>query len=161
MSTHAILNVRDITDPDLFWQVYVHFDGYPDGVGHMLLHHYQDLDKVQQLVKLGDLSYLGKTPDASPWTIKYGLPFNTNDAFKALPKEEQKRLHRADMDQNYTFAYGRDRQEENTQATKISRLVLEHKLNQFADDVIYKVDFDYWYVFEPDENGNWYWRYFN
>ena len=39
--------------------VYCHFDGYPDGVGQMLLDHWTDPAKVEHLISLGDLSSLG------------------------------------------------------------------------------------------------------
>ena len=39
--------------------IYCHFDGYPEGVGVVLSKHYQDADKVRQLMDLGDLSTLG------------------------------------------------------------------------------------------------------
>lgn len=40
--------------------VYCHFDGYPSGVGQTLNDHYQDRTKVQSLIDLGDLSYVGE-----------------------------------------------------------------------------------------------------
>lgn len=42
--------------------IYCHYDGYIDnGVGQMLVEHWNDKDKVEELMKLGDLSVLGKT----------------------------------------------------------------------------------------------------
>jgi hypothetical protein len=38
--------------------VYCHWDGYPDGVGMTLALHYTNLQKVDQLLELGDLSSL-------------------------------------------------------------------------------------------------------
>ena len=38
--------------------IYVHFDGYLDGVGRTLLAHYTDQDKIEALVSLGGLSVL-------------------------------------------------------------------------------------------------------
>ncbi len=31
---------------------YCHFDGYPHGVGHTLVGHYSDIDKVKELLSL-------------------------------------------------------------------------------------------------------------
>lgn len=39
-------------------RIYCHWDGYPSGNGAILLEHYQDADKIEQLVRLGDLSVL-------------------------------------------------------------------------------------------------------
>jgi hypothetical protein len=40
-------------------QIYCHWDGYLDNNGKILLNHYQDPFKVQQLMELGDMSSLG------------------------------------------------------------------------------------------------------
>ncbi|MFM1756873.1 MAG: hypothetical protein RL621_1855 [Bacteroidota bacterium] len=39
--------------------IYCHWDGYPGHNGKILLEHYQDPNKVNQLIELGDLSILG------------------------------------------------------------------------------------------------------
>lgn len=39
--------------------IYCHFDGYPHGVGQTLMEHY-DREKTEQLIELGDISYLEK-----------------------------------------------------------------------------------------------------
>lgn len=38
--------------------VYCHFDGYPSGVGKMLVDNYKDPSLVSELISLGDMSYL-------------------------------------------------------------------------------------------------------
>lgn len=43
---------------------YCHFDGYPAGVGHTLLENYSDIDKSQELLSFGDMSYLA--PKVNP-----------------------------------------------------------------------------------------------
>lgn len=40
--------------------VYCHWDGYPSNNGRLLLENYTDSKKVQQLISLGDLSFLGE-----------------------------------------------------------------------------------------------------
>lgn len=42
--------------------IYCHWDGYPEHVGATLAEHYDTIEKVQELLRLGDLSQLGKTP---------------------------------------------------------------------------------------------------
>lgn len=42
--------------------VYCHFDGYPSGVGRVLLDCYPDRDSVARLVALGGMSVLGEIP---------------------------------------------------------------------------------------------------
>jgi hypothetical protein len=45
--------------------IYCHFDGYQSGVGDMLYKHYRDREKLQQLIELGDISYLGVDLDST------------------------------------------------------------------------------------------------
>jgi hypothetical protein len=40
--------------------IYCHFDGYPSYVGRILLDHYTDAAKVEELINLGALSQLGE-----------------------------------------------------------------------------------------------------
>jgi len=45
--------------------IYCHYDGYVDGVGKMLRTHYTTMGLVNKLLKLGDLSTLGTTTEAT------------------------------------------------------------------------------------------------
>lgn len=56
MSTHCLIGV---THGETIKTVYCHFDGYPRGVGAMLLKYYDSV-KANHLVSLGDISYLEK-----------------------------------------------------------------------------------------------------
>lgn len=49
-----------------FKVVYCHFDGYIEHNGDILVNHYQDREKVEKLLSLGDLSSLGKDIDPNP-----------------------------------------------------------------------------------------------
>lgn len=42
-----------------FGSIYCHWDGYPGYNGKILLGHYSDPAKVEELISLGDLSSLG------------------------------------------------------------------------------------------------------
>ena len=73
--------------------VYCHFDGYIyDGVGEMLATEYQAAYRVAQLVEMGDISSLGRTPFTSTFygrdrnepfteTGKYDSLLEYNEAF--------------------------------------------------------------------------------
>ena len=55
--------------------IYCHHDGYPRGihsVGQTLKDHYNDLNKIKQLMDLGDISGLGENPIADPkgWDLR-------------------------------------------------------------------------------------------
>jgi hypothetical protein len=41
--------------------IYCHFDGYVGGVGKRLFEHYQSKEKLQELIDLGDISFLRET----------------------------------------------------------------------------------------------------
>ena len=61
--------------------IYCHHDGYTysGGVGETLHKHYQDPEKITELLSGGDISGLGESPDASEGTTYYhrdrGEPF--------------------------------------------------------------------------------------
>lgn len=40
--------------------IYCHWDGYPRNNGRLLSEHYNDVEKVEELISLGDISYLAK-----------------------------------------------------------------------------------------------------
>lgn len=46
--------------------IYVHYDGYPTGVGKILFEHYTKIENVNELLNLGDLSSLGPIPTSCP-----------------------------------------------------------------------------------------------
>lgn len=61
MSTRSYIAKKQ---PDeSFKAIYVHFDGYPEGVGNTLTTSFTDESKVDKLLELGALSYLGKDID--------------------------------------------------------------------------------------------------
>jgi len=91
--------------------VYCHFDGYYDGVGKTLLEHYKDRKKVEKLISLGDLSSLGE---------EIGSKHDFNKA--------------PDNECNF---YGRDRNEDNTEADVYSS----------KEDYLESSDFSYTYLF--------------
>jgi hypothetical protein len=56
MSTHCLIGV---VHGETIKTIYCRFDGYPHGVGEMLLEHYNSA-KANHLISLGDISYLEK-----------------------------------------------------------------------------------------------------
>ena len=53
--------------------IYIHNDGYLEGVGYMLKKYYKEYEQVEKLMQLGDLSCLGRTPESDPklWNYEY------------------------------------------------------------------------------------------
>jgi len=86
MSTRSYISKKQ--SDDSFKAIYCHFDGYPEGVGAVLTNTFKDDVKVDKLLELGSLSYLGSDID------------ELNDFNNPNP------------DQSVTMAYHRDRGED-------------------------------------------------
>ena len=87
-------------------QVYCHWDGYLDNNGRILLEHWSDPTKLQQLIDLGDLSSLG--PNIGD-KHEFSCPYEYN----TLEAQEW----RAKYQEVCTF-YGRDRGEDGVEKRK-------------------------------------------
>lgn len=105
--------------------IYCHSDGYPSGVGQTLLEHYQNAEKVRQLIELGDISYL--EAEVNPDPLK---PHGFGRGENAEPQP------------GVTVAYMRDRGEKGCEA------ITGDDLKQ----LLKKIDHEYAYVYE---NGQW------
>ena len=51
-------NIGILNEDGTITAIYCHWDGYPEGVGTTLVNHYQDEDKVRELLSLGSISIL-------------------------------------------------------------------------------------------------------
>jgi hypothetical protein len=58
MATRSYIGIRN-TDASVDY-IYCHFDGYPEHNGAILTEHYSNINRVNELLNLGDLSVLGK-----------------------------------------------------------------------------------------------------
>lgn len=83
MSTHCYIAKRN--ENGTYTGIYCHFDGYISGVGQTLLNHYNDANKINELIALGDLEVLGEQigeqhdPDMQrdeDWCISYKRDFS-------------------------------------------------------------------------------------
>jgi len=119
MATRSYIGVRN-TDASVDY-IYCHFDGYPEGAGATLTEFYTNSNRVNELMKLGDLSVLGK--------------------FIGEKQDFDKRVR------DCCLAYGRDRGESNVEAKKgdYSKLIKDQNV-----DYVYIFDGDYWECFDID-----------
>ena len=117
MATRSYIGVRNL-DASVDY-IYCHFDGYPEHNGQILTEHYTNINRVNELMKLGDLSMLGKF---------IGEKQNFNDRVK-----------------DCCLAYGRDRGEPNTgvKNSGYSELIKDQSV-----DYVYIFDGDYWECFD-------------
>ena len=113
MATRSYIGVRN-TDASVDY-IYCHFDGYPEHNGAILREHYSNINRVNELLNLGDLSVLGKF-------IGEKMDFN-------------KRV------QDTCLAYGRDRGESNVDKknSEYDKLITDQSVDYF-----YIFDGDYW-----------------
>jgi len=78
MATRSYIGKMD-PQTKVITYIYCHYDGYLSHTGKMLVEHYNDESKVDELLKLGDLSFLdeqiGEKHDFKKptpgWTIAY------------------------------------------------------------------------------------------
>lgn len=88
MSTHA--NIAILKPNGNIQSIYCHFDGYPQHVGQILHDHYNNQERVQQLIALGNISSLGEKLEPSELEIKYKHRYSNE--FALLDEAEKERL---------------------------------------------------------------------
>jgi hypothetical protein len=117
MATRSYIGIRN-TDASVDY-IYCHFDGYPEHNGAILREHYSNINRVNELLNLGDLSVLGK---------EIGEKQNFND------RDEPRR-------RGWCLAYGRDRGESNVgkKNSGYDELITDQSV-----DYVYIFDGDYW-----------------
>jgi hypothetical protein len=108
MATRSAIVMHDGTHQNYFG-IYCHWDGYPEYNGMILIEHYLDINKVKELISLGDLSSLGDE-------IGEKHAFNNRD-------------------EKYCTFYGRDRGEPGTNAKPFASL--EDVINYYRPAVDY------------------------
>jgi hypothetical protein len=113
MATRSYIGVRNL-DSSVDY-IYCHFDGYPEHNGKILTEHYSNINRVNELLNLGDLSVLGQF---------IGEKNNFNDRVR-----------------DTCLAYGRDRGESNVSKknTGYDKLITDQSV-----DYVYIFDGDYW-----------------
>ena len=110
---------------------YCHFDGYPHGVGHTLVGHYSDIEKVKELLSFGDMSFLA--PKVTPDGIH-----NFNNP-----------------EQGVTVFYGRDRGESDVDSVITS--MNEYHSVKYSSCIDYQYIFSdgHWWVYDNNDKLGW------
>ena len=110
---------------------YCHFDGYPHGVGHTLVKHYSDIEKVKELLGFGDMSFLA-------------------------PKVTPDGIHNFDTyEQDVTVFYGRDRAE--TGVDSVTTSMDEYLSVKYSSCIDYQYIFSdgHWLVYDNNDKLGW------
>ena len=117
MSTRSNIGVRNLDGTVDY--IYCHFDGYPEHNGKILIENYQDMDRVNALIKLGDLSSLDK---------EIGEKHSFDKCIRG-----------------WCHAYGRDRGDSDV---SVSTTTFEDLLANDNVDYLYVFDGDYWECYD-------------
>ena len=113
MATRSYIGIRN-ADASVDY-IYCHFDGYPEHNGKILTEHYSNINRINELLNLGDLSVLGQ--------------------FIGEKMDFDKRVR------DTCLAYGRDRGESNVgkKNTGYDELITDQSVAY-----VYVFDGDYW-----------------
>jgi hypothetical protein len=125
MGTPALIGMQNPDGTIIFTSV--NYDGHVRTVGRILHQHYQSIDKVEQLIGMGDVSVLGH---------EIGVKHNFNDRARA-----------SNGDSLYTTFYGRDRGD---------KQMIYHIAHNYADYVD-GPGCDYVYLFASVDNNPYEW----
>jgi hypothetical protein len=110
---------------------YVQYDGYVDGVGITLAHHYDKIDKVEELLSFGDMSCLEE-------------------------KIHPSGIHNFEISENgVTLFYGRDRGESNVDAQVTTMEEFESVMFTTCIDYLYLFSEGKWFVKSLIDNIGW------
>ena len=118
--------------------IYVHSDGYPYGVGHMLVDNYNRRELAELLFEHGDASYLDETIDQCSF---YGRDWDREEDKAREYRDEWMYMvdMRGDIHIEYIYIF-----KDNRWHVSTSKYVPEEKLKNSYDGGI-----SYWTKFEP------------
>ena len=129
MATRSRIGLK--LDDGTIKQVYCHWDGYVEGVGLTLVENYNTIDKVEELINLGDISSLGhKISTDEPHT--FDNPVN-----------------------GVTVAYSRDRGETGVEAQTITMDEWMSVAYSSPIDFYYLFSGNQWWVYDFSEQNGW------
>ena len=116
MATRSTITVR--TGENERKEIYCHWDGRPEHNGKILLEHYNTQERAEELINLGDLSILQERIN----------PSTKNHSFE-------------NPEDGVCVAYGRDRNESDTQAR-----IKSNGISTTSEDYDYLFENDMWFV---------------
>lgn len=143
MSTRSGIAIKN-NDNTYTW-IYCHYDGYPANVGQKLLDHYTTRAQIEQLMQLGDISWLGDVPvdPGDLWQKKEGM--YTKRENESADEYEQRIDQMWDEMNHWTLSY-QSSDAKDVQA--VSGLTYQQLVSMFR-----RSDREYLYVW--DERHGW------
>ena len=96
--------------------IYCHWDGYPEHNGKILVKHYTDINKINELLNLGDISVLGEeigvrtdfnNPHITEQCIAYSRDRGERYLDVCMTKNEslQEYIRHSDSNEEYVYLY--------------------------------------------------------
>lgn len=137
MATRSTISIKE---GNKIKTIYCHWDGYPSNNGAILLQHYSDPNKVNQLINLGDISSLRKNIEP---TEKGVISTWKNGEFLTIETSEPHSFDKPHDD--VVIAYIRDRGEKDCEAREYDKITEEEEYNYLFED-------GKWYLINDDKS---------
>ena len=143
MATRGTISIVDKrTNEGKGETIYTHWDSYPSNNGRILLEHYQDANKVKELIALGNISSLAENVSPSEKGTLRQWNRETSE-YDLIPTNEP---HSFDKPHNgVVVAYMRDRGEKDCHASSFYGKEPSNKIAQ-EYDYLFVVEESKWYV---------------
>ena len=113
--------------------IYSHSDNYLEHTGKILDQHYQDEDKVNELLSLGDVSIVDEN---------IGVKIDFND-YKLRAENKQCLFYARDRGEKYKHA----------EQLKDESALLKHAFEYYDVNFIYMFAFGHWYVYDKKRSN--------
>jgi len=128
-------------------QIYCHWDGYPENNGKILLEHYQDANKINELIDLGNISSLAE--NIHPKTTGTKREYKDGVGYVSVETEIPHSLD--NKHEGVVAAYFRDRGDDGQEAKKF---IGARPSREFSEefDYLFVVEESQWYVRDNDGN---------
>lgn len=145
MSTRSLIFIKE--DHQNYHGIYCHNNGYPSYNGDLLLTHYLDLNKIQGLIALGNISRLGCNLFASPRDRLFGdvNRYSENTDYLNLPKYVREMLDKEYNSDKYTSAYHRDWLEDLEDVVLTPKEFASQNFGMCVYTYVYRVKEQAWY----------------
>lgn len=166
MSTKCIIAINDGKSVKA---IYCHWDGYPRWTGRILNENYTDANKINRLIKLGDIDFLGKSIECNPVTKVFGPDWEAHDNAKYKDAIDVLNAHKRGLGtkidrifqeefghaEKYTLAYKRDyklKKHEYHEFKSVDELLNTADDFTFGAEFIYIFEKGKWNVYNVFEN---------
>lgn len=140
MATRSTISIVDKKKGGNGRQIYCHWDGYPENNGAILLEHYKDAEKVNELIDLGSISSL--RPNIKPTEKGTLRTWNGNEYIET----ETSVPHTFETPhENVVIAYMRDRGETEQEAREFKSAKPSKNFSE-EFDYLFVIEEKQWYV---------------